>query len=135
MWKQTLGIDTTLANQEWQTFLDTRREGNFEIARAAWCADYNEASSFLDLMTADNESNDPRYENPEYDALMEESRTAEDPLAIYQQAEEILARDLPVLPIYFYAEDFLLNPAIKGYPFENAQENWYAKDLYRVAQE
>ncbi|TNC52421.1 peptide ABC transporter substrate-binding protein [Rubellimicrobium rubrum] len=135
MWKQTLGIETTLANQEWQTFLDTRRDGNFEIARAAWCADYNEASSFLDLLTSDNESNDPRYENPEYDALMEQSRTAEDPQPIYQQAEEMLARDLPILPIYFYAEDFLLDETIKGYPYENAQENWYAKDLYRVAQE
>ncbi|MBP1806130.1 peptide ABC transporter substrate-binding protein [Rubellimicrobium aerolatum] len=135
MWKQTLGVETTLANQEWQTFLDTRRDGNFQIARAAWCADYNEASSFLDLMTTDNSANDPRYENPEYDALMEESRTAADPLPLYQQAEAILARDVPILPIYFYTEDFLLDPSIKGYPFENAQENWYAKELYRVAEE
>jgi oligopeptide transport system substrate-binding protein len=135
MWKQTLGVDTTLANQEWQTFLDARKNGGFELARAGWCADYNEASSFLDVMTSDNESNDSAYKNPEFDALMEESRTAEDPLPIYQQAEEMLARDLPILPIYFYSEDFLLDSTIKGYPFENAQENWYAKDLYRVAQE
>ncbi|TNC74846.1 peptide ABC transporter substrate-binding protein [Rubellimicrobium roseum] len=135
MWKQTLGVETTLANQEWQTFLDTRREGNFQIARAAWCADYNEASTFLDLMTADNESNDPRYENPEYDALMEESRTAADPQPLYTQAEEMLARDMPILPIYFYAKDFMLDASIKGYAFENAQENWYAKDMYRIAQE
>jgi len=135
MWKQTLGVDTTLANQEWQTFLDARKNGDFELARAGWCADYNEASSFLDVMTTDNESNDSRYENPEFDALMEESRTAEDPLPIYQQAEEMLARDLPILPIYFYSEDFLLDSTIKGYPYENAQENWYAKDLYRVAEQ
>ncbi len=135
MWKQTLGIDTTLANQEWQTFLDTRRDGNFEIARAAWCADYNEASTFLDLMTSNNESNDPRYESPEYDALIEQSRTAEDPLPLYQQAEQLLATDMPILPIYFYSKDFLLDAAIKGYPFENAQENWYAREMYRVAEE
>jgi oligopeptide transport system substrate-binding protein len=135
MWKQTLGIDTTLANQEWQTFLETRRNGGFELSRAGWCADYNEASSFLDLMTTDNESNDARYENPEYDALMEQSRTAEDPLPLYQEAEAMIARDLPILPIYFYSEDFLMDASMKGYPLENAQENWYAKDLYRVAEE
>ncbi|HVG49631.1 MAG TPA: peptide ABC transporter substrate-binding protein [Rubellimicrobium sp.] len=135
MWKQTLGIDTTLANQEWQTFLDARKTGAFEIARAGWCADYNEASSFLDLMTTDNESNDSKYSNPEYDALMEQSRTAEDPTPLYQQAEEILARDLPVLPIYFYTEDFMLDDSIKGFPLENAQNNWFAKDLYRVAEQ
>jgi oligopeptide transport system substrate-binding protein len=135
MWKQTLGVDTTLANQEWQTYLDTRKQGGFQLARAGWCADYNEASSFLDVMTSDNESNDSAYKNPEFDALMEESRTAEDPLPLYQQAEEMLARDLPILPIYFYSEDFLMDSSIKGYPLENAQENWYAKDLYRVAQE
>jgi oligopeptide transport system substrate-binding protein len=135
MWKQTLGVDTTLANQEWQTFLDARKTGAFEVARAGWCADYNEASSFLDLMTTDNESNDSKYSNPEYDTLLQESRTAADPLPMYQQAEEILARDLPVLPIYFYTEDFMLDDSIKGFPLENAQNNWYAKDLYRVAEQ
>jgi oligopeptide transport system substrate-binding protein len=135
MWKQTLGVETTLANQEWQTFLDARREGTFELARAAWCADYNEASSFLDIMTSNSEANDSAYFNDEFDQVMEQSRTAEDPLPLYQQAEQILARDLPLLPIYFYSEDFLLDETIMGYPFENAQENWYGKDLYRVAQE
>ncbi len=135
MWKQTLGVETTLANQEWQTFLDARREGTFDLARAGWCADYNEASSFLDIMTSNNDANDSRYNNPEFDALMEESRTAEDPLPIYQQAEALLAQDTPILPIYFYSKDFLLDASIRGYPFENAQENWYAKDMYRVAEE
>lgn len=135
MWKQTLGIDTTLANQEWQTFLDARRQGDFELARAGWCADYNEASSFLDIMTSNSDANDSAYFNEEFDRVMEESRTAEDPLPLYQQAEQILAEDLPILPIYFYTSNFMLDDSIKGYPLENAQENWYAKELYRVAEE
>lgn len=135
MWKQTLGIDTTLSNMEWQTFLDARKQGNFEIGRAGWCADYNEASSFLDVMTSDNEANDSGYKNPDYDALMAQSHTAEDPLPIYQQAEEMLARDLPILPIYFYTEDFMLDSSIKGFPYDNAQNYWFAKDLYRVAEQ
>ena len=54
MWQQTLGIQTTLANQEWQTFLQTRGNQNFEMARGAWCGDYNEASTFLDLVTTNS---------------------------------------------------------------------------------
>jgi len=135
MWKQALGIDTTLANMEWQTFLATTAEGNFEVARSSWCADYNEASTFLDLFTSDNQSNDPRYANPDYDALLEQSLTAEDPLPLYVQAEEMLARDVPILPIYFYANLNMVDSSIKGYPIENAAEAWYAKDMYRVAEE
>lgn len=135
MWKQTLGIDTTLANQEWQTFLDTRKQGNFEIARAAWCADYNEASSFLDIATSNSEANDFRYVNPDFDALIDRALTVSDPLADYQAAEEMLARDVPIIPIYFYASNFLLNDAVRGWPMENAQQYWYAKDMWRVAEQ
>jgi oligopeptide transport system substrate-binding protein len=135
MWKQTLGVDTTLANQEWQTFLDARKNGGFDLARAGWCADYNEASSFLDIMTTNSEANDAKYVSEEFDQLMEESRTAEDPLPLYQQAEALLAEDMPILPVYFYTSNFIMDDAIKGYPYENAQENWYVKDMYRVAEE
>lgn len=135
MWKQTLGVETTLANQEWQTFLDARKEGAFDLARAGWCADYNEASSFLDIMTSNSEANDSKYLNPEFDALMEESRTAEDPLSIYQQAEAMMAEDAPFLPIYFYSSNDMIDSSVQGFPDQNAQETWYAKELYRVAEQ
>jgi oligopeptide transport system substrate-binding protein len=66
---------------------------------------------------------------------MEESRTAEDPTPLYVQAEEILARDVPILPLYFYTSNFMLDDTIKGYATLNAMENWYGKDMYRVAAE
>jgi oligopeptide transport system substrate-binding protein len=114
MWKQTLGIDTTLANQEWQTFLDARKEGNFDLARAGWCADYNEASSFLDIMTSNSEANDSKYLSAEFDALMEESRTAENPLQAYQQAEALMAQDAPILPIYFYTSNDMIDSSVRA---------------------
>ena len=52
MWKQKLGVQTTLGNMEWKVFLEERGNQNFELARGAWCGDYNEASTFLDLMTS-----------------------------------------------------------------------------------
>jgi oligopeptide transport system substrate-binding protein len=135
MWKQTLGVETTLGNMEWETFLDARLNGEFELGRYAWCADYNEASSYLDIFTSNSTANDAKYVSEEFDALMEESRTAEDPTPLYVQAEEILARDVPMLPLYFYSSNFMLDDTIKGYAVENAQENWYGKDMYRVAAE
>lgn len=135
MWQQTLGVNTTLANLEWQTFLDARGNQQYEIARAGWCADYNEASSFLDIVTTASGYNDSAYSNPELDRLMEEARTAEDTLPLYQEVDRIIARDVPVIPIYFYSTNIMMDDTIRGYPFENAQETWYGRTMYRIAQE
>ncbi len=134
MWKTTLGVDTTLANQEWQTFLEARGNQNYELARAGWCGDYNEASTFIDIVTTGSGYNDSKFSSPELDALMAQAKTSDDPLPLYTQAEQIIATELPVLPIYHYASVFMLNDAIKNWPVNNVQQNWYARDLYKVAE-
>lgn len=133
MWRQNLGVDLTMSNMEWQTFLEERHNKNYDIARAGWCADYNEASSFLDIMQTESSYNDSGYSNEEYDQLMSDARTAENPQDMYSQAEQHIVEDWPIMPIYFYATVFMLDENIEGWPLENAQDNWYAKDLYRVA--
>lgn len=135
MWKQKLGVQATLENMEWQTFLNVRANQNFDIARSGWCGDYNEASTFLDLLTTTHGSNDGKYSNERVDDLMELSRSSSDPNEIYSQVEQILATDMPVIPVYHYASVFMLKPDIKGWPYNNVQENWYAKSLYRVDSE
>jgi oligopeptide transport system substrate-binding protein len=135
MWKETLGVETALANQEWQTFLDARGNQNYELARAGWCGDYNEASTFLDIMSSASGYNDSKYANPDYDALMAAAKTADDPMPLYTQAEQLLAQDFPVLPIYHYSSVYMLNDAIRNWPVNNVQQNWYSKDIWRVAAE
>lgn len=132
MWKRALGVKTTLENQEWKTFLNTRDVGDFQIARAAWCGDYNEASTFLELMMSNSEYNDSNYKNPEVDRLMEESKTMDDPNPNYTRVEEIIAEDFPIIPIYHYTNTFLLKPYLKGWPFGNVENNWYSRNLYVV---
>jgi oligopeptide transport system substrate-binding protein len=135
MWAQTLGVEATLANQEWQTFLDARGSGDFELARGAWCGDYNEASTFLDLLDSGSGYNDAKYDNPEVDRLLAEAKTAEDPQALYERIEEIIAEDMPVIPIYFYAGNYMMDAAlIPSWPVGNVQQNWYSKDLFFVAE-
>ncbi|USP06124.1 ABC transporter substrate-binding protein [Vibrio sp. LQ2] len=137
MWKTTLGVDVALENQEWKTFLDTRRQGNYDVTRAGWCGDYNEASSFLSLMQSNNSSNDQKYHSAEYDAVMEKAmNTTSDAEreGLYVDAEKLLARDMPLVPIYQYVKSRLVSPTVGGYPAGNAEDKIYAKDLYIKAQ-
>lgn len=134
MWKQTLGVETTLANQEWQTFLEARSNGDFDVARGGWCADYNEASTFLDLMQSGSGYNDSKYNNAEVDALLAEARTANNPQANYDRVEEFIAQDTPIIPIYHYAAVDMLAENLEGWPYENFQQSWYSKDLYKIVE-
>lgn len=134
MWKQTLGVDTTLSNQEWQTFLEARANGDFDVARGGWCADYNEASTFLDLMQSESGYNDSKYNNPEVDALLADAKTAENPQADYTAVEEFIAQDTPIIPIYHYASVKMFTENLEGWPLENFQQNWYSRDLYKIAE-
>ena len=133
MWKQKLGAEVEIANMEWKTFLETRGNQDFELARGAWCGDYNEASTFLDLLTTPSGYNDGKYTNAKVDELMTGAKTAEDPQANYTMVEQILAEEMPVIPIYHYTTVFMLNSSIGGWPVDNVEQNWYSRDLYKVA--
>lgn len=133
MWKQKLGVETKMANFEWKTYLDIRGNQEFDVARSAWCGDYNEASTFLDLVTTTHGANDGKYSNPEVDTLMSASKTAEDPQPNYTKVEQILADEMGIAPIYHYANTFLLDDDYKGWALGNVENNWYVKDQYRVA--
>lgn len=133
MWKKTLGLEVSLENQEWKTYLDSKDQGEFEVARAGWCGDYNEASSFLTLMVSKNTTGGKHYLSAEYDALIDKalkSTSEEERTAIYLQAEQLLAKDMPIAPIYQYVRSRLLSPQVGGFPAENAEEKIYSKDLY-----
>ncbi|WP_179378763.1 peptide ABC transporter substrate-binding protein [Jannaschia marina] len=135
MWKQKLGVDITLTNYEWTTYLDLRKAGNFDLARSGWCADYNEGSTFTKILRTDHENNDGKYSNPEIDAILDTVLTSDDPNADYAEIERLLAADMGIIPIYHYANAFMLDSTIKGWPYNNAENNWYVKDFYRIAAE
>ena len=133
MWKQTLGVEMTPNNYEWKVHTDKLIAGDFEMARYAWCADYNEASSFLDVYASYSTNNDGKYSNPDYDKLLKAAKTMADPNPNYTKAEVIMAADMPIIPIYDYAKVDMIKPDLKGLPQHDVMQQWYAKDLYRVA--
>lgn len=134
MWNQKLGVKAIPTNMEWKTMLETGRNKDFDMIRYAWIGDYNEASTFLDLHRTGGAQNWASYANPEVDALLDEAKTSKDPNSAYTKIEQILARDMPLAPIYHYTSVLMKNTALKGWPMENVQQNWYAKDMYFVAE-
>ena len=132
MWKQKLGVEIELTNFEWKTFLDIRHRQQFDLARSGWCGDYNEASTFLDVMTSTSGVNDGRYMNKEVDQLMNESKILDNPGPNYNRVEQILAAEMALIPIYNYSNVFMLSPDIRGWAYNNVQGIWYSKDIYRV---
>ncbi|MGD8171537.1 ABC transporter substrate-binding protein [Vibrio sp. TRT 21S02] len=137
MWKKTLGLNVTLENQEWKTYLSTKDSGDFEVSRAGWCGDYNEASSFLTLMVSKNTTAGQHWGNKEYDAIIDQalnSTSEAERTALYLKAEELMAKEMPIAPIYQYVRARLLSPKVGGFPSNNAEEKIYSKDLYIKAQ-
>lgn len=119
MWKQALGVQTHLVNEEWKVFLQNRRAALVtQVFRGSWVGDYNDPSTFLNLLQSDNGKNDMGYANPEYDQLLQQAALQREPAQreqILQQAERLMLADMPVLPIYFYVSHRLIKPYVKGW--------------------
>lgn len=133
MWKQKLGVQADLTNMEWKVFLQTRDNQDFELARGAWCGDYNEASTFLDLMDSNSGYNDGKYDNPEVDSLLAKAKLSDDTAPIYTEVEGIIAQDVPIIPIYHYAGVYMMSKEVGNWPIDNVEQNWYSKNLYKKA--
>ena len=134
MWKQKLGVEAELGNMEWKVFLETRGNQDFELARGAWCGDYNEASTFLDLLTTPSGYNDGKYTNAEIDGLMQDARTADNASELYTRVEAIIAEEQPIIPVYHYAGVYMMDSDVGNWPVNNVEQNWYSKNLYKVAE-
>ncbi|WKV50670.1 peptide ABC transporter substrate-binding protein [Dickeya fangzhongdai] len=133
MWKTKLGVDVKLVNQEWKTYIDSRNTGNFDVIRASWVGDYNEPSTFLSLLTASHSGNIARFNNADYDRLMADTAGQTDRKILnedYNRAEQILAEQAPIAPIYQYTNGRLIKPWVKGYPITNPEDVAYSQTLY-----
>lgn len=134
MWKQKLGVQAELGNMEWKVFLDERGNQNFDLARGAWCGDYNEASTFLDLLQSDSGYNDGKFNNARVDELLAEAKTSDDAAPLYTEVERIIAAETPVIPIYHYAGVYMMDSDVGNWPVNNVEQNWYSKNLYKIAE-
>ena len=119
MWAP-LGVEVTLSNQDTATHYAGLRDGaDYDVARAGWIGDYNDPENFLSLYKSDNLGfNYSRYNNPEYDALLDEAAATTDLDAradILKRAERMLMDDVGVIPIFYYTGQNLVSPKLKGW--------------------
>ncbi len=119
MWKQALGVKTHFRNEEWKVYLDSRKQRNFMVLRAGWIGDYNDAYSFLSLFKSDvGEMNPSAYHSADFDRLLNQATSEADVdkrRKLLQQSEQVLLKDMPIIPLYFYTTQHLVNPSVKGW--------------------
>jgi oligopeptide transport system substrate-binding protein len=133
MWKQVLGVEASLSNQEWKVFLETRRRReDTEVFRGGWIGDYNDAFTFSQMMYSLNEMNHSGYSNARYDDLLERAAREYDTqkrAGFMQEAEQVLLEDMPIIPVYFYVSRHLVKPWVGGYQ-ANIMDHHYTKNFF-----
>ncbi len=125
MWKKNLNVEVGIYNQEWKVYLNSQINLDYDVSRSGWIADYVYPSAFLNIFTTGGGNNNTGWGNPQYDRLIDASRTAqteEQRMGLMHDAEEILLNELPIIPIYWYTRVYLKDPRVKG---------WYPKLLDR----
>jgi oligopeptide transport system substrate-binding protein len=118
MWKDTLGIDTEITEEEYRVFLQSRHDKKrWDIARLGWTADFNDASNFLDIFRSQSPSNDVEYNNPNFDKLANDAANTPDAMrrrTLLESSERTMLEDYPVIPLYFFVSKRLVKPYIIG---------------------
>ena len=132
MWKEALGVDTTLQAEEFKVLLQDIDRGNVtQVFRASWLADYDDAYGFLQVLQSGFGINLPHYSNAAYDELL--TRAANDVdagrrRALLQEAERVMIADQPLIPLYFYVAKHLVSPQVRGWR-DNPENVVYSKEL------
>ncbi|GGJ53424.1 peptide ABC transporter substrate-binding protein [Virgibacillus salexigens] len=116
MWRENLGVEVELNNEEWNVYLDSMGSGNFQVGRMGWLADFNDAINFLEIFQSVGGNNYTNWENEEYASLLEESRTltGDERKEVLREAEQIFMDDMPIAPVYFYTNTWLNKDYVKN---------------------
>lgn len=117
MLKTNLGLNASLANQEWAVFQDTRKEGDFEIARGGWLTDFMDPMGLLGIFKDGVVYNDPNYNNPAFDELMDKAAatTGKEHFDYLYQAQDVFMNDVPIIPVYHYSDVMLASDKLVGW--------------------
>lgn len=126
MWKKNLGIQVELGGQEWQVFLKTRVQGDYDIARDGWIGDYIDPMTFLDMFLSNSPQNNPKWKNKRFDDLIKKAKASNDQAARMQllhEAEKLLIEEMPIAPVYFYVQIWFQRDYVKDV-MHDIQQNW-----------
>jgi oligopeptide transport system substrate-binding protein len=128
---KNIGVGATIVEMEGTGYFDyMKQDGDFDMTRAGWIGDYSDPQNFLFLFESDNLGfNYPRWENAEYDALMQKAETTTDlkeRAEVLRQAEELFLAEVPAIPILYYSSRSLVSSKLSGW-----EDNLLNKHLTR----
>ncbi len=132
-WKTKLGLDTELEAMEFTVLIKRRVDGEYQIARNGWVADYNDATTFLTLVQCDSDQNNQRNCNRQAEALIDQGNLASDPKkrqALLTQAAQLVMEDYPIISLLQYTVPRLVKPWVGGYTETNALDRYRGKELF-----
>ena len=119
MWREALGVEAKLVNQEFKVFISNIQEmKDTEAYRLSWTADFNDAYTFLALFESNNSSNLTGYSNPDVDRLLALAQSEQDAHSrrnYLQSAERVVLSQHPGIPIYFYVSKHLVADRVEGW--------------------
>jgi oligopeptide transport system substrate-binding protein len=135
MWKQVLGVNTTLVNEEFRVFLQNRAQKVLtQVFRAGWVSDYNDPYSFLELFRTGHGRNDYGYSNSTFDALLDQigtERVRARRERLMFEAERVLMTDNVIIPVYTYVTKRLVSPALKGWQ-NNVMDHHQTRHMFKL---
>ena len=134
-WKTKLGLNVDMESMEFKVLLKKRHDGQFQMARNGWLADYNDATTFLALIKCDSDQNNNFNCNREAEALIQQGLQSADPARRKQlltQASRQIMEDYPIIPLLQYTVPRLVRSTIGGYGDGNPQDRHRSQDLYII---
>jgi oligopeptide transport system substrate-binding protein len=118
MWKETLGINVELIEEEYRVFLESRHDSSkWDVVRLAWAADYDDAGNFLEIFRSKAPTNDEGYSNPTVDSLLDKANETADPhdrRELLESAERQVLQDQPIIPLTYMVARRLVSPHVSG---------------------
>ncbi len=118
MWQGNLGIEVDLRGLEWAAFEESRKFGNYVLARGGWLSPVLDPGAMLSLFERNNAFNDLNYRNALFDEAIRRARAASNPSGYFEalyEANQILMSDLPIIPIYHFSDVLLIDPRVQGW--------------------
>ena len=115
-----IGIPVQVETVQKALLLDMTSNSRALFFRGSWIADYPDAENYLSVFYSRNPAppNYTRYNNPKFDALFEKALVEENDSArykLYQQADQLVLEDAPVVPLWYDKAIHLVNPDVKGF--------------------
>ena len=117
MYKDNLGIDILIKSEEYNATYQAMVQKDFDLARTGWTSDFSDPMAMLNFFSKTSAVNHSGFENEEFNNLLEfaaKTQNEKERMEALHKAEDILFDYMPVIPIIYRMDPFMISPKLKG---------------------